>query len=566
MALALAGYAALGIVAARSLDEKPPEPVVEADLRWDAGAPPLPGDGWLREEGALVAGPRGARSRLVLDVPPQGRAWASLQGTSGLLGLLQGPRGGQRVVRPDGIELGPRVVAGSGEGERPVLVIVAPPGRRVYRLQAGWIRSRSRLFPLAWAALGLAVVALVPILVPRPLPGAGGACMLAIGAWCAFALAWGRWVEVRLDGMEPDAAAYRSIASAMSHPWDTGWRSPLWPWMIRTWDVVAPETPEALFLLGVLLAPLAPAAALFLASRLHGDGAVAAGAALLTGLHPLLAVTSARGLRGPVFLVMVAVLCGLAAGSDRWRWPCFGAIAGLVCLVRLEALAVVAGVLGVTLVQAWWEGRRSPAREEPWRWRPAVVGCVLFALLLGPWLVRNAVAYGDPFFPLRQHSRGVAVRLDRAEGGDPNVTIYEGPEIGPFELVMERVGPVSFALRWIQGWREIAFDPSTPQCRWILGAPGRRWLLCLTFPLWLGGLVLWGAGPRRWGLLLLVAAAHVLPFVQAGAGSGLDPRYWLHLVPFVTGAVSLALIRPVRWAAARWPERGAHGEEEAPAR
>jgi hypothetical protein len=260
---------------------------------------------------------------------------------------------------------------------------------------------------------------------------------------------------------------------------------------------------------------------------------VALAGAWLVAANYLLAHTACRGLRGALYVPLVALAAGLAAGrGSRWRWLALGGVGALLCLVRLESLLLVAGILPVAL----WRGRPK------WAW--AAGGAVLFLALLAPYLAFNQVRHGNAFLPLSRHSQGLAARLERAEGRSLDLeTIHSGEEVSPGELFFDRVGVAGSVARWLRGWKLLALDPTSVQLRWLLGAAARPWLLWIAWPLWMAGLIAWILKPPRFGLLLLLACAHIVPFLAAGVA---DPRYSAHLVPFFAGATGLALVAAAR--------------------
>jgi hypothetical protein len=509
-------------------------------LRWEGSSGAMvPGRGWQRTRDGLRAGPKGAELFIQFDRPPGAPVYATLEGKE-IAGFLGAAEGGSRLVRP-GWPRGRAVALTEGPPGPGQLLVIGEPGGLLAALQAGVVQGAAPLPPLQWLALVIWVAACLVLLIERKegklrvrtedLWTAG----IALAAVASFALAWRRYAVVRFD--EPELPDFHQAAREMSHPLDTGWREPLWPWMLRAWWLLAPPTSESVYLLGVLVAPLAVPASVFLIRRLHASPAVTLLGAWIVGTHHLLAYTAPRGLRAPLYLPLMALAAALAAGTGRrWRWPALGAVGGLLCLLRIEAIAAVALALPV----AWWRGRP--------RWGWLLAGAACFLALLGPVLLWHGIVHGDPFTTLSHHARGHTTRLQLAgqiEGEvDPlTPSIFEGEEVGPVELFVTKIGPLRTIGRYLKGVSNLFLDPTSIQLRWLFGSAGVRWLLWILYPLWGAGLILWILRKRRWGILLLFAAMQVVP-IQAALVA--DPRYGAHLVPFWAGAVALAVVVGLR--------------------
>ncbi|MCU1497156.1 MAG: hypothetical protein JWM47_1109 [Acidimicrobiales bacterium] len=167
--------------------------------------------------------------------------------------------------------------------------------------------------------------------------------------------------------------------------------------------------------------------------RLGGDG-VGLLAAAIAAVHPSLWSTDTSPLAEPLaaFLAMAVVLAALAAyDRPHWRrWALLGGLAGLGAMVRAELL-VMAPLLVVPL--AW---RLGP---EPRRRLVAItVGLGALVVVLAPWTIRNAVAFGR-FVPVSNNLGSVArgANCDGAYRGEfrglwvTNVAADGGEDVDP---------------------------------------------------------------------------------------------------------------------------------------
>jgi hypothetical protein len=179
-----------------------------------------------------------------------------------------------------------------------------------------------------------------------------------------------------------------------------------------TW--AAPFTVEMLYSLAMLLHSdvvgallsfsmsllLAAALAAFVTEHLRMDRRWALGAALLLYVVPrvLEAANNSKdhmGLTLFAFLAVYAVINWLRSQDRGWLWLS-GILAGLAASSKIHGLFVVAGLVFALVVDL--------IRSERANWRKALVAVVLFgmvATLVGsPWYVRNAVATGNPVWPM----------------------------------------------------------------------------------------------------------------------------------------------------------------------
>ena len=207
---------------------------------------------------------------------------------------------------------------------------------------------------------------------------------------------------------EPFLWNYLDDPQGVPHPAFAYWQplpAALAAWGVRWWPAAAPFAAARwpFFLLALLVPPLTAWLAYRLTRRreqawLSGVLAVAAGFYL-----PYLAIpesfTPLLFLGGLFFLV--------AGWAEPWRWQDAwrpGQAMGKVLSRRLWALqAVILGVLaaGFYLTRAegalWLAAAWAALAKKRWRgWAWVTLG---FAVLAGPWMLRNWVLFGAPFSP-----------------------------------------------------------------------------------------------------------------------------------------------------------------------
>ena len=147
----------------------------------------------------------------------------------------------------------------------------------------------------------------------------------------------------------------------------------------------------------------------FVANRLHGIW-WATGLLVPVALHEWLILEAPSGYRmsAYVFFLLAAVAAMFLSPIGRRGAVGTGVLSGLLCLIRLSALSVFVPLLALRL----WP---LPRRE---RIRYGGLVVVLLVVLVGPFLVSNAVTYGDPFYAVSFHTQFWmrAEGLDATEG------------------------------------------------------------------------------------------------------------------------------------------------------
>ncbi len=288
--------------------------------------------------------------------------------------------------------------------------------------------------------------------------------------------------------------------------------------------------------LNVLFGALAVAAAYALAQKIFPAQLwLAVGAASVVAFNPQFIFTSASlnndAALTAAFSLGLLPAVAIVQGDYRWRqFAGLGLLTGLAILFKQSGLALV-GVAGAAIMGAGWQSR---SWKRLFKWS-AWFGIPL-ALLTGPFYLRNALLYGDPF----------AYKMHRA--------VHPPTEA---RTLWDVIGSVKILNRLHQtfwgyfGWAnlplpEIAFKS-----------------LLLIYPLALLGLVFWGIwGRRRWAkpkggaapvalLLLAIAVACVIPlrYIMTFGAFGMQGRYFFPMIAALGVVVSLGFysLLPGKW-------------------
>ncbi|MEW5877670.1 MAG: hypothetical protein AB1751_06390 [Acidobacteriota bacterium] len=175
-----------------------------------------------------------------------------------------------------------------------------------------------------------------------------------------------------------------------------------------------------------------------LARRLGASGAWAGAVFACTPAVVLSATWAASDLGVAAFGVASWLLVVFAAsGEGRWPlWTLAGALAGLAAGCKLLALATVVAPVGVAVLLSPFVLGASGSR-----WSSAVARACGYglgvALTLGPWLLRNALAVGNPLFPVLSSS---------PVGGGAEITANSGASVLTGLIALIRRSLQAFAL------------------------------------------------------------------------------------------------------------------------
>ena len=307
--------------------------------------------------------------------------------------------------------------------------------------------------------------------------------------------------------------------------------SPLYPWLISIAYRVIPNWELAGELLSMAFGTVGVVLLYYLMREVYGRRGVAAGAAALAAIHPMLAGLSAsvRTEAGYITLVTAAVLF-LVRGVERKRIASIAAAAilcGLAYLYRTEGIGVPAlfaiVLVGGPLVWRGWTLR--------WGLSAAAVLTVIFLLLAAPYLLW-----------MRSYTGHWTV----------------GRELG--SATMEATGSTTDR---VEQWREMGFRPATSwltavrldpaaylkkvardffgSCYSLVQALGPLLCVGLIIGLWANGKAI----VSRWAeaTLAMLVVMYFVGFVLTTTG----PRLLLHMVPFMLGWVVIGLVEAATW-------------------
>jgi 4-amino-4-deoxy-L-arabinose transferase-like glycosyltransferase len=307
--------------------------------------------------------------------------------------------------------------------------------------------------------------------------------------------------------------------------------SPLYPWLIsiayyvvQNWEIAGELWSAALGSAGVVLL-------FYLMRAVYGRRDIAAGAAAITAIHPMLAGFSAsvRTEAGYIALVTAATLL-LVRGAEHRRLRSVAAAAvvcGFAYLYRTEGVGIPV-LFSAFLIGGSFAWRRW---STGWAIRAAAALVTIFLLIAAPYLLW-----------MRSYTGHWTV----------------GRELGV--VTMEATGSTMGRL---EQWREMGYRRSTSwltplrmnpalylrkvardffgSCYAFVQALGPLLCVGLVIGLFTGG----GAIVKRWPEALL--AALVLMYFAGFVLTDTGPRLMLHVVPFTFGWVAAGLIETAGW-------------------
>ena len=309
---------------------------------------------------------------------------------------------------------------------------------------------------------------------------------------------------------------------------------PLYPWLISIVHQVVPDWEIAGQLISSLLGAAAVVPVYYLVREVFGRRDLAAGAAILTAIHPDLSQYSAsvRTEAGYITMIVTAVLLMLMAIRRRRLWWFAGA--GLLCGIaywyRTEAIGMPVVSAGFLILGALiW-------REWKFVWAIAAASCLVVAFLIvaAPFLIYlNSTS--DHFIVSRELKAAVMYGMGdvskdkntwQLRGYSPHTSIWAPLQVAPGRYF----GKIGGDLLMSPYFYAEALGPM------------------LTLFLVVGLVNRGGSSVRNYreAFLALVTLFYVLGFAASYTG----PRFLLHLIPFAFGWVMIGIAVVSGWIAA----------------
>ena len=352
-------------------------------------------------------------------------------------------------------------------------------------------------------------------------------------------IAWKPETQPYIGG---DPITYLSYARQMRGFFDADVREPVFRALTRGW-LWALDDQDA----GVSFASLTGSTLVIFATYLLGSVLWSSGAGLLAALlvaieHEMI-TWGPDGWRDDTFTATVIfagwALVRLYKRPSSRNAMLAGGLCAIACLTRITALSFVVPAL-LWLVVAGAPAASQPPAPYPSRiQRAKYVGVAIgmCALVLGPYLLNCAVAFGDPLYAINYHT-GYYRHAEGQKVGEPVTAAqyvskkFSEHPVGTVDTAFEGL----FLQPFIEKWRGFApwFGGLTSVLR-ALALVGLA--VCALFP----------AG--RFMLLLLVSS--LIPYmVTWNIAGGSEWRFTMHAYPFYLVAVSIIVtgVGPaVRW-------------------
>ncbi|HLK88002.1 MAG TPA: glycosyltransferase family 39 protein [Candidatus Binataceae bacterium] len=301
--------------------------------------------------------------------------------------------------------------------------------------------------------------------------------------------------------------------------------SPLYPWLIAAFYPVLGDWERAGELLSVILGTAGVVLLYYLMREVYGRRIVAAGAAALAAIHPMLAGFSAavRTEAGYVALVTAATLL-MVRGTNRKslaRIAASGVLCGLAYLYRTEGVGVPV-LFAVVLVAGAWPWREWTPR---WSLGAAALMLAMFLLIAAPYLVWMRSYTGH--WTVGRELGVVTMEATGSTTGELAKWRAMGYRPATSWLTALELAPAAYA-------RKVARD-FFGSCYAMVQALGPVLAAAFVVGLWVEG----RATVRQWAraLLALLVAMYFAGFVLTDTG----PRLMSHLVPFTLGWAAIGI-------------------------
>jgi hypothetical protein len=371
--------------------------------------------------------------------------------------------------------------------------------------------------------------------------------------WSGFALTgvllWG--ASLRFNALlevgwgpplDPDSITYMELAEAMTSPYDTGVREPLWIWMIAGWFRLVGASPLALRGLTFLLSLLVLCGAYAFTRAYTGKPVMSLLVAGFMAVNPFLVRLSTRGLREEAYVLAILALAYLLLVPHR-RLSARGEAIGLAAAGAAAALLRFNSYTFLVPLLAWWVWKKPKERLAM-----VAIPLLFIGAVSVPHLQHNADQFGDPLFSVNAHfmwSRNYEFVILKGTGcagcltkEQFEINSVSGTDIGAFEYIfgMHTLGEVlSYTA---EGYAKMYLSPT--ELFEIQSGTRSLWLFAF-YVLGLG-LVLFSA--QREVLLLVLLLANGVPFAMS---LGIDARLGIQTAPFI----ALILATGLTWAGAQ---------------
>lgn len=372
-----------------------------------------------------------------------------------------------------------------------------------------------------------------------------GLALLAGVIILGAALRWSVLNRLQLHALDPDAQGFASLAASMRYVYDTGFREPLWIWLIHSWSFIAGSSFLALRVLSFSLSVLVLPVTYWVFHRTTGRFGPALLAALFLAINPYLVYMSARGLRLEPYTLAVLLLAYYVlapeAGKSRSYPFWLGFWGTMAVLLQINSLAFVLP----SWLYALWR-RRLPLKL-------GLLTLSVLLLLLTPHVVNNYRRFGDPLWSANVHAmwyRNYEFLVVKGSGGHGSPTLEEFQAAG-------HSGERTTTLDYVFGMRSLR-EAVTRTVRGYMQVFVTRGMLALApFSLsivlhwaYILGAILLLVSPDRGVLIFGLATLNLTAFLVP---LGIDRRIVMHVAPFASFTLAwgvLVLVTLVRRAAA----------------
>jgi 4-amino-4-deoxy-L-arabinose transferase-like glycosyltransferase len=328
-----------------------------------------------------------------------------------------------------------------------------------------------------------------------------------------------------------DPINYLRYAREMTHFYQAHVREPLFLAITRAYLWLSGNRDIALSFASATGSTLAIFATYLLGAAAFSRG-VGLAAALALAVEFTAIARSSGGWRDDTFMFAVTLTAWSFIRLRQRPTVMRGALAGVAaagaCLTRITALSFVAAGLLWLIIESPWDAKP----------RKAVAAAALVTIVLvAPYLISCAIAVGDPFFAINEHTRYYRAAEGLPADAPMSVTAYLSAKLNSHPIAsLDTAAQGVLTFPFLNKWD--GFGPWSA----LLG-PALRSLALV-------GMVLavW-SGTGRYLLMLVIMS--LLPYALTWpVGSGGDWRFTQHVYPFYLVFAMSAIAAIGRWAKA----------------
>jgi hypothetical protein len=327
--------------------------------------------------------------------------------------------------------------------------------------------------------------------------------------------------------LDPDAAVYRSLAMRSSAFYDSGFREPLFVFMVKLYTKLFGNEPLTLRYFTVFLSTVSILLIYKTGQELFDSQLIGLLSATFIGFNAYFIFMSIRLLRLELFIIAILLFfytLFICKRQNYARYVFIGIVGGLVCLTRITSLSFVIPLI----VFAFWREKISLVK--------LLIPVLLIIVMVLPHFIHNKNKFGSYTYSVDIHAKWYRNQEFKDQPGFPTAeqlqkNSYQGRPVTSLEYIFGMHSLPTVISRSIKGFGRIFFGSYRKDF-----FSANDLLEIFLF----GGyiLILFTKYRYLWGVMILLIGP---TFFLAGTLL-LDPRLIAHIYPFMVFITSFCIV------------------------